>query len=230
MNFTGMEGYYIKDTELKMLLAGCGVRRWYGLRFTDEGDPSEKTLTEALASLYKKEYIEWRGDGTVQICETLRQMIKTMAEAGSCVLIRRKERAYSVKCCYLSGDCVVMAERSQREEETLRLTLFTRQEWMEWLWKEEVFPEDEPFLKEKQLVEDAEELRPYREAERYFEAEDVTAVMELLAVDNGNTTERVILRQRELRCIVSVQQGILLESFPYRKERCVQMIEGWFSR
>lgn len=226
----GMEGYYIRDTELKMLLAGCGVRRWYGLQSADETEPSGKCLTEAMAALYKKEYIDWTRDRKVRIREPLRQMIKTMAEALSCVLIRRKEKDYSMKCCYLSGDSVVMAERSQREEETLRLTMFTSQEWTEWLWKEGVFPEEEPFLKESPLPEDAEDLCPYREADRYFEEEGVTAVLDLLDAENGSTIERMILRQKGLQNIVSVQQGIMLESLPCRKGRCAQIIEGWFSR
>ena len=234
-------GYYIGSTELKMLLAGCGLGSWYGPGAPDgpEGEPSEEQLARAAASLYQRGYVSWTEDGSAIVGEPLRAMIRTVSEAAYCVLIRKREKDYAMKWCYLSGDSVTVAEVSQRESRTLRFTAYTLSEWHQWLWEEKIFPEEGMLLKEEEgfqaekmhtgesALVDGEALPPYREGERYFEKENVTAVLELIRVKTGQATQRMIVRQQGILCTVYVQREMKMKRFACRRVRCLQVLEEW---
>lgn len=234
-------GYYIGSTELKMLLAGCGLGSWYGPGAPDgpEGEPSEEQLARAAASLYQRGYVSWTEDGSAIVGEPLRAMIRTVSEAAYCVLIRKREKDYAMKWCYLSGDSVTVAEVSQRESRTLRFTAYTLSEWHQWLWEEKIFPEEGMLLKEEEgfqaekmhtgesALVDGEALPPYREGERYFEKENVTAVLELIRVKTGQATQRMIVRQQGILCTVYVQREMEMKRFACRRVRCLQVLEEW---
>lgn len=141
MDYVTYESYYIKDEELHVLLAGSGKRTWYGLAQTESHDQIKKIsdIHTILAGLYQKEYISFEMDKVV-IQEPMYSMIQVLLYAEVCINARSDR--IPMRCHYIYKDQVLFVERSQREQNMLRLTMICCKEWLELLFQESYFPEN----------------------------------------------------------------------------------------
>lgn len=134
MEHMGAEIYYLKEMELKLLLAGLGLKEWYGL-FSDEagtGEVPEGFRNRILADLYQKELIDWK-QGSVAVRQPCAGMLSAMLEKKRCVTIKMPDENLPVRCCYLSADSVVMIQKSQREEKTLGMAQLPVPDWLQYV-------------------------------------------------------------------------------------------------
>lgn len=125
--------YYIKEEQLKLLLAGLGQAEWYGL-FSDV-HVTENSLNVTLAKLYQNAVVDWDGEG-VKVRQPYADMLSVMLEKKTCVTWQVSDSATAyVRCCYLSDTRVVLTVKSQREEQTIGMALISVQDWLSQLEK-----------------------------------------------------------------------------------------------
>lgn len=141
MDYVTYESYYIKDEELHILLAGSGKRSWYGLAQTEPHDQIKNIadIHTILAGLYQKEYISFEKDKVV-ILEPMYSMIQILLYAKVCINARSDRNP--MRCHYIYKDQVLFVERSQREQNMLRMTMLCCKEWLDLLFQESYFPEN----------------------------------------------------------------------------------------
>lgn len=209
MDYVSYESYYIKDEELHVLLAGIGKCTWYGLTDTQTHEPIKNIddIHRILAGLYQKEYITWAMDKVV-ILEPIYSMIQVMLHAKVCMNARIMNNRIPLRCHYFYRDQVLFMERSQRENNMLRLTMIGYREWMDLLFQESYFPEnvwdrvgeipafDQVLESEKTLLECCLDNECYAG----FEKVDINSgkVIERLFVRELNFVYTLLLQQENL--------------------------------
>lgn len=124
------EVYYIKEEALKLLLAGLGLKEWYGL-FSERHvvQPEREALNGMLAEMYQDGVIAWEGAGAA-VRQPYADMLSVMLKNKICVTVHAPDTASAVRCCYLSDMGVVMTQVSQREAGTLKLAHVALQCWL----------------------------------------------------------------------------------------------------
>lgn len=128
--------YYLKEMELKLLLAGLGAHTWYGF-FSETDRRKQETKLEweqryhqILAGLYQKDVINWKKD-QISVKKPYSDMIFIMLAQKKCVTIEGEEAWYPKQCCYIHPKEVVVTQKSQREEYTWSLQQMCISEWMQ---------------------------------------------------------------------------------------------------
>ncbi len=127
------EIYYLKEAEVRLLLAGLGQSMWYGL-FSgpdDGGEQKPRTVNRLLAGLYEKGVIDWNGNQPV-IRQPFSGIFASMLDQGRCVIIQMPEGG-AIHCCYLSIQWVVVTRKSQREADTMGLARLSVTEWLKFV-------------------------------------------------------------------------------------------------
>lgn len=130
------EIHYIRESGLKLLLAGLGQDGWYGLFSVKEGSGNESQLKHAavngiLADLYQNGVIDWDDRGTaVKVRQPYAGMLSAMLEKKVCVTVQMPEEAAFIRCCYLSDSAAVLTQKSRREDHMLGMSKLTVQNWL----------------------------------------------------------------------------------------------------
>lgn len=126
------ELFYIKEIELKLLLAGLGASGWYGI--FSEKDVAEQELKQnfhqILAELYQKDVINFRED-QVSIKKPYSDMFAIMLAQKKCVTFQTRNTEYPKRCCYIDQKGVVVTRKSQREEKTLVMEQMSVRDWIQ---------------------------------------------------------------------------------------------------
>ena len=127
------EIYYLKESEIRLMLAGLGRSMWYGLFSGPEagGEPAwthTGTLNRILAGLHEKGAVDWQDRQTV-IRQPFAGIFASMLESDTCVIMEAPGRG-PLRCCYLSGQWVVVTVKSQREAGTVGMCRLSVQEWL----------------------------------------------------------------------------------------------------
>ncbi|KAI4451785.1 hypothetical protein C823_006345 [Eubacterium plexicaudatum ASF492] len=133
--------YYIKEEQLKLLLAGLGQTEWYGL-FSD-AHVSERPLNVMLADLYQNGVVDWDGEGVI-VRQPYADMLSVMLEKKTCVTLQTAgcKTAY-VRCCYFSDTSAVLTVKSQREAKTIGMAPMPVHNWLRQLEEVCIRLEDE---------------------------------------------------------------------------------------
>lgn len=134
MSCVEYESYYIKQEELKILLAGAGITSWYGLWGREEACTAARQ-NRIVTELYRKGFVEFK-ENSVLVKKPVSTMLSVLTAGKECIVVTPGNPQYPVRCCYFSGDSVVLMEKSQRERDTVCLFLLTRAEWMQLLESE----------------------------------------------------------------------------------------------
>ncbi|MDO5410940.1 MAG: hypothetical protein Q4F21_10905 [Lachnospiraceae bacterium] len=205
MEKTGYESFYLAENELLVLLAGKGVKSWYGLslginRYA-ETEFFEKWLYPVLAKLYQKGYVDWE-DGMVAIREPIDSMINGLANAAFCMTA---EKAGSQKkICYFIPQGAVLLEKSQREADMLRLTCLDKEEFLSELWEEGYFPENGVWVGDCRF---------------HFHA-----------VSDGRLVESIKLEEDGLLTWIVLEAAGECRRFSYEEEWCRKKIQSFWMR
>lgn len=228
MDYVSYESYYIKDEELHILLAGIGKKTWYGLAQTGSSDPIEKTedIHRILAGLYQKEYITWEMDRVV-ILEPVYSMLQVLLYAKVCINARIMSERGPLRCHYFYGDQVLFMERSQREQNMLRMTMLCRKDWLKILVQESYFPEniwdrdgEMPFC--SSVLESEESL-----LENCMES-GIYAGFEKVDINSGKVTERLFIREQDFVYTLLLQKKNLSTC---REYSCwMEILQHWVSQ
>lgn len=129
------EVYYLQEIELKLLLAGLGVREWHGLfsmnQAQDEAFGKKEAFHSVLAQLYQKGVVDWEGNtNSVSVSQPYAGMLSAMLEQKICADIQTQDRANPVRCCYISSMDVVVTEKGQQETDMLRMYQLSMPDWL----------------------------------------------------------------------------------------------------
>ncbi len=130
MGQTGSEIYYLKEAEVKLLLAGLGIKRWYGF-FSEEaaGRMPPEAFHRVLAGLYQKGVVAWeQGDALVR--QPYARMLAAMLKEKRCITMQVAGCTHPLRCCYIAGPEVVVMQKSQREHATVGLSEMSAENWL----------------------------------------------------------------------------------------------------
>lgn len=134
----GYESYYIKGDELAFLLAGKKTEKFWGIDLFKQ-EVTKEELYRIMADLYKKDYIEWE-DNYVVIKEPWKQIVQILSRATGCLQIQHEDDS---KLFYFKENKIVLTEQSFRDLQTFKVTIFSKEEFIEYLWEEDFWPKEE---------------------------------------------------------------------------------------
>jgi len=167
---------YITLTELYILLAAAGVDRWYGPGL--ENVETTRKFNRVMADMYHKEMIDWDGDAAM-IRKDISTAIEAIKNAKGCILIGKQSGEQGLSYIYAYGERITELYISQRDENRVRMTEMSFDEWIRQLEEDNYYPEliiDEPEV----TIADLES----REA-------DVCSVMELRDMLTGDIQAQI---------------------------------------
>ncbi len=129
------EIYYLQEIELKLLLAGLGIREWYGLFSMDQKQEAaygkKAAFHSVLAQLYQKGVVDWEMDTNgVSVRQPYARMFSVMLEQKICADIQTGDGTNPVRCCYISNTDVVVMEKGQQETDMLRMYQLSVPDWL----------------------------------------------------------------------------------------------------
>jgi hypothetical protein len=214
------ESLYIREKEFYLLLYAKGIETWYGIISNNENVSqkvySTQELYQMLTGLYQKKYIEWV-ENKVHVLEPLKTILGILNHTKKCLVIRKDRE---VSPCYFSEGKVIVIEKSQREEKTLRLTCYTQYDFLQHLWEKEIFPPEELFAyaeEEQMVVQDASKMQ-------------IHASLELLDAKTGEKKQRIIIKKFQLLTFIEYGNGRKTNFCLYQKEWCMNQLKDWMRR
>ncbi|MBO5373333.1 MAG: hypothetical protein J6A75_11560, partial [Lachnospiraceae bacterium] len=89
----------------------------------------EIDLHRVMTELYTKKIFASDAEGFV-VLSPLSDILRTIINSKKCVVMQRKTLGHPVRCCYLTKDHVVVTEKSQREQNTLRIYQMQADDWI----------------------------------------------------------------------------------------------------
>lgn len=207
MAYGDYETYYIKEEELKLLLAGIGMTKWYGLssgrRRGQEKEKSKEELYALLLSLYQKGYIEWKQEG-VQLLWPVSQVAEILKKASGCVQVKAGGEEGILMGLYYATEGFVLLEVSQREPGMLRFSLWEEEELMTHFEEIGLFPEEGAFV-EKICFS-------FRDKE------------------TGMEEARLVMEEDEIFTCMTWQEGFETNKKVYQQQECEALLRGWFHK
>ncbi|MDE6957736.1 MAG: hypothetical protein K2O96_06525 [Lachnospiraceae bacterium] len=224
MVYESIESYYLTDDELYVLLAGNGREKWYG--FSQENNPEQikrvDDIHKILAGLYQKDAIRWKGEKAVLV-EPFLSMVQALVRAKVCVNVKKIQEAHSLRSHYFYDNRVVFLERSQRQEDTLRITQMNIEGWMDYIEEEGYFPDH---------IQGGESKEPYPGIgwERNSDVcaiEDAHSVFEKTDTDTGRVSERLFVKEQGLSSFLYLQmEGRWIRSV-CKRSNWTEILKKW---
>lgn len=218
MNPYGWKSFYMKEEEFYLLLAGKGVRRWYGLssdrRESFLRDTSKEAVYGVLAGLYQKGYVDWCEE-QVAIAEPMDVILQALKDSAYCVMAEQEGERQSY---YLSYGKIVLVEESKRQRGRLKLTLLTKEEFLNNLWEEGYLPKREGVT----AFDGQEGSRVKKVYDR--------AILRFLQVEDGRQMERLIIKEMGMEVLVTWEHDFSEEILPYQKDWCEKRLNQWCNR
>lgn len=214
------ESFYIDENEFYLLLAGNGVKKWYGLsndqrdRIIDEG--LKEDVYRALTGLYQKGYVDWNED-MVDINDQMIPIVETLKDAQYCMIVEKEQER---KSYYLSFGKVVLVEKSRVQAGKMKLSIFSKEELIDIFLEEAYFPK-----KEECLDSDCSDPILWNEDDMYHIVSFV-----LLRADNGREIERIDIKESGLMTFTIWRYGLDREIMIYQKEWCYKKLYQWMNR
>lgn len=129
MDCVNNESIYLKESEWKFFLAGLGFTEVYGL-FSEEKEDADREfhMYRMLADLYQRGMISCEGKQII-VLPPVSDFLEIMQKSKKCVILRRSEKEYPVRCCYITNTSVLIMEKSQRELSAIRLKQMSVEDW-----------------------------------------------------------------------------------------------------
>ncbi|MDO4555395.1 MAG: hypothetical protein Q4B70_09650 [Lachnospiraceae bacterium] len=226
MAYADYECYFIKEEEMAVLLAGAGVKQWYGLtskgQSTEEKTPQQEDLFRIMNSLYQKNYVDWEGD-TINILFPAGEAVTRIKNAVSLIQMEVKEEE-SKSLAYIADRKVLWLEQSQREPAMLKFSLWEAKDWLENLTEIGLLPKEEPETEEWN-----ENRETGEEKDNSISSDDVTerGRMLLLNPDNGQQKAALIIEDQGIDTYMRILRSLLESRKPYRKKQWEEIMADW---
>ncbi|MGN0290476.1 MAG: hypothetical protein ACI4C5_00985 [Lachnospiraceae bacterium] len=219
------EYYYLKESEIKLLLAGLGVTQLYGI-FTEEAKKKleKEELHKNMAKLYQEDWIDWE-NGKIAVKKPLSKILSVIEKSRRCIVIYGKSQ--SVKCCYFTKEQVVMVEKSQREEETLCISYSTMHKWIAAV--SEAIEISEGFIDDVCKVQKTEQkfFQWKEDTKIYLEDESIKAVFCLQDSKKNYLYKRFLIQEKGLQTFFIAQSREKTVRNIYYRETLVKNLEKW---
>lgn len=225
MDCVEYECYFLKEEELALLLAGLGIPKLYGLFSEHRSSQLTKEETNRImVGLYQKGLIDWKGQEVI-VRRPLSDMLTIFMHSRQCITVYSTLERKAVRCCYAADHQVVMVERSQREKGTLRLSQFSKTEWIRQI--RELADISESVLEPKENSDAPITKKWLQEPLDYLENEEVHLV---LSIGNSRTAEeyrRLIIQESGLYTYIIMQKKDSCRVELYQKELFGDILEDW---
>lgn len=211
------ESFFIKEKEFYLLLAGKGIKKWFGLASDQKGIsadiPDKKTLYQTLANLYQKDYVDW-GKDTVDMKGPIANLLDILTKAKGCILFEKENRE-EIQSYYFSADKIVLIEKSRREPEMLELTGYQMEQFWNHFCKEEFFPQYEELSSEEVSLDFSEE-----EMEKKAE-------FTLMDIHTGIQIEKMEIKEAGIATFLFWERGDERKRMSYNREWFFKQIRRW---
>lgn len=221
MNELGNESYYITEKEFYLLLAGKGIKHWYGLldnqKLLMQMD-SKEDMYQILASLYQKEYVEWKND-IVKIMEPMASIMDALQKAHYCMVARKYEKTEKNMSYYFTSKNGILIEKSLRDDAAFRLTNLSKQELMNHIWEMFALPLENLMIEkdDSMTIESEEEMQK-------------KVSFTLINVHSGIQIEAFSIMEAGLFNYILYECGREKDLFFYEKEWCSNRFNTWMIR
>lgn len=184
---------YIKDNELFVLLASLGVEKLYGISSNiDSDENSQINENDVIASLYNKGYISFIENKAV-ISQELSEILSVFIKSTSFIYVRNPESDLPVFTTYFSDKGAVFLERSLNEDDTLKLSNISIDEFKSFLRAEclndDIAPIEEDFVNTDEGVSFGDDITEDMIFENNF-----TSVVEKFDFFDGKMINRLVVQ------------------------------------
>ena len=208
MTGKGYESYYIKGNELAFLLVGKGRKRFWGINlFEQEQEVTKEEMYRVMGDLYQKDYIEWE-ENYVVIKQPWKQIIHVLVNAKYCLIV---EKDAEKKLFYFYNNDIILTEVSQRDFYSFKVTVFTKEEFIKYLWEDNFWPEEEM------------DQSCYEEENPEETEDEVKTTFSFVNTKNGQILEELILQEKAVLPFVTIKN----KETRYEKEWCQTWILSW---
>lgn len=123
-------GILLSFDELRILLYGMGIRSLEGI-YMPEKEFTEREVIQALRRMSAHGMI-LAENGQFSIREDLLQILEIMAHPAGTLVYSPKEGSTQEYFCYMVPGRVAVSERYWKKKDTLKLRLFTEDEYKTW--------------------------------------------------------------------------------------------------
>ena len=206
------ERYFFRISEWELLLAGLGVKKWYGL----DGEESEEKMDKhayhsVLAGLYQKNVIDWVENG-VRIKVPFSKIFEELKNSRRCITIDRKNDEFPIQCCYIGTKGVVVTEKSQREINTLCVSYMVKETFTQFILE--------------YLSEYSEGISMISETGLYVDEQE-KFTLKLQDCRSGERIAKLTLYENGLQTYLTVENEKGTVRIPYRRSRCKDYLNEW---
>lgn len=217
----GMEGIYIKEKELILLLAAKGIDWWFGIFSENEAEDAENYTKEQvfhiLRSLYQKRYIQW-DNHVVRINEPMEAVLHVLKQADYGIILEKKDDS---RCCYCWNQNIVIVEKSQLEKAMLRIYLMSIDEFFLLLWEDRFFPLEDSLIEEEDVLPECLDLEKNANLNSSFV---------LFHSKSGKQLETIKIFVSGLCPFIVLEHRGEKNTQIYKKEQCQSILYKWISR
>lgn len=213
MDYQAREILILKDDEFLLMLAASGIEQWYGidLNETNREPETEREFNYNLASLYRKQIIEW-SDEKAHIAEPYRSMFKVLKAAKACIIARKPGRQGFAEGGYFCGDDAIIVGRRTGTDDEIELSAMPVAEWIGDLADREFFPETAGVPEDETVSE------PQYEAISEFELHDIP---------EGDLMETMKIYEHGLYGIIQLSSESMVRREYFSMERAAELLAGW---
>lgn len=211
MDYVEFENYYINENALQLMLAGVGLKEWYGFG-NGQADRvyTKEEIHKLLIQLYQQEYIDWE-EGNIRLKGRLKSAVMIIKNAPACLTIKTGEVE---RICYFSNGKILMLEKGMQDSNKLRFSLWEEESYMKYLWTMNIFPEEE--FVESDLGDWAKDK------------EEIKAVFTLRKCGTGETIEEMKVSEAGIFTYITVKDRDTKKAVLYCKKHCEDMLLKWF--
>ena len=212
MEYQGNESIVLTNEEFLTLLAASGIEKWYGTDLEEEKKSleSDKAYNRCLASLYKKELIDWKSEKAV-ISDDYKAIFTLLKDADMAVAADFAGREGFITTCYFGKDRVVNIEGRPSLTGEVEISIRDKAEWVSDLMAS-------AYLPESSIEADPDEIEDLSVAPG-----DYCCKFELVKLPSGEPIESMIISDAGVYSIMETSKG--RENFS--SDRMVEILTLW---
>ena len=139
MGYVDYESNYIREAAFMLVLAGIGMKQWYGFESRRKESFSQEEVNRMYAYLYQEEMIEIE-DGKVRLAGPLNDAISIIVQSPYSMVMKTSTM---IRICYFHEKRLAVFEYGRQDVGKLRFSLWDEASFMEYLKELEIFPEEE---------------------------------------------------------------------------------------
>jgi hypothetical protein len=212
VEYQGSEARVLTNEEFLTMLAASGIDSWYGTDLEEERKAleSDRAYNKCLASLYKKELIDWKNDKAV-ISEACKPIFMLLKESKMAIVVSTADRAAYVTSFYLGEDNLVSVESRNASAGELEIGMHDKKEWVTDLM-------DSIYLPTSSVAAAAEEIDDLSIAPG-----DYYCKFDLIKLPSGDLVESMKVADSGVYSIIETSNG----RENYSADRVAEMLRLW---